>query len=53
LRQFTTLLLKCTKEGVLTFEEASEVLYDLVDSGMNLHPKVYSQVQQQLQELGV
>ncbi len=48
----TTLLLKCTKEGVLTSEEASEVLYDLVDSGMNLRPKVYSQVQQKLQELG-
>lgn len=48
----TTLLLKCTKEGLLTSTEASEVLYDLVDSGMNLHPKVYSQVQQKLRELG-
>ena len=48
----TTLVLKCTKEGVLTSDEASEVLYDLVDSGTNLHPKVYSQVQQKLQELG-
>jgi predicted nucleic acid-binding protein len=48
----TTLLLKCTKEGLLTSTEANEVLYDLVDSGMNLHPKVYSQVQQKIQELG-
>ncbi len=48
----TTLLLKCTKEEVLTSTEANEVLYDLVDSGMNLHPKVYSQVQQKLRELG-
>lgn len=48
----TTLLLKCTKEEVLTAAEANEVLYDLVGSGMNLHPKVYSQVQQNLRELG-
>jgi predicted nucleic acid-binding protein len=48
----TTLLLKCTKEGVLTSTEATDLLYDLVDSGMNLHPKVYSQVQQKLQDLG-
>ncbi len=48
----TTLLLTCTKKGVLTSTEATEVLYDLVDSGMNLHPKVYSQVQRKLRELG-
>jgi len=48
----TTLLLKCTKEGVLTATEATDVLYDLVDAGMNLSPKVYSQVQQKLQDLG-
>jgi len=48
----TTLLLKCTKEGVLTATAADELLYDLVDAGMNLHPKVYAQVQQKLQELG-
>ncbi|MFW6321319.1 MAG: hypothetical protein ACOC0Z_05665 [Halohasta sp.] len=48
----TTLLLKCTKEGVLTTEEARDVLFDLVDSGMNLHPKVYAQVQQKLRDLG-
>lgn len=48
----TTLVLKCTKEGLLTSTEANEVLYNLVDSGMNLHPKVYSQVQQKIQELG-
>jgi predicted nucleic acid-binding protein len=47
----TTLLLSCTKDGVLSSEEANNVLYDLVDSGMNLHPKVYAQVQQKLQEL--
>jgi predicted nucleic acid-binding protein len=48
----TTLLLKCTKEDVLTAAEATDVLYDLVDAGMNLHPKVYSQVQGKLRELG-
>ncbi|ELY54965.1 hypothetical protein C491_17749 [Natronococcus amylolyticus DSM 10524] len=48
----TTLLLKCTKEGVVTSAEATDILYDLVDAGMNLHPKVYSQTQQKLDELG-
>lgn len=47
----TTLVLKCTKEGVLTTTEATEVLYDLVDEGMNLHPKVYTQVQRKLREI--
>ena len=48
----TTLLLKCTKEGILASDEASGILYDLVDEGMNLHPKVYTQVQKRLDELG-
>jgi len=48
----TTLLLSCTKNGVLSSNEANEVLFDLVDAGMNLHPKVYSQVQQKIQDLG-
>jgi predicted nucleic acid-binding protein len=46
----TTLLLKCTKEGVLTGDDAADVLYDLVDEGMNLHPKVYTQVQRKLRD---
>ncbi|WP_394739876.1 hypothetical protein [Natronococcus roseus] len=48
----TTLLLKCAKDGTVSATEASGVLYDLVDQGMNLHPKVYAQVQQKLEELG-
>lgn len=48
----TTLLLRCTKDGTLTADEATDVLYDLVDEGMNLHPKVYAQVQKKLRELG-
>lgn len=48
----TTLLLNCTKNGDLTSDEATDVLYDLVDEGMNLHPKVYAQVQKKLEELG-
>lgn len=48
----TTLLLRCVKEGDLTAEEATDVLYNLVDEGMNLHPKVYTQVQKKLRELG-
>jgi predicted nucleic acid-binding protein len=46
----TTLLLSCTKGGDLTTDEATDLLYDLVDEGMNLHPKVYSQVQKRLRE---
>ena len=48
----TTLLLRCTKDGDLTADEATDVLYDLVDEGMNLHPKVYARVQKKLHELG-
>ena len=48
----TTLLLKCTKDGVLSAPQATAVLYDLVDEGMNLHPKVYTQIQKKLKELG-
>ncbi|SEP23402.1 Predicted nucleic acid-binding protein, contains PIN domain [Halorientalis persicus] len=48
----TTLLLGCTKNGELTAEEATELLYDLVDEGMNLHPRVYTQVEKKLRELG-
>jgi predicted nucleic acid-binding protein len=48
----TTLLLHCTKAGDLTADEATDILYDLVDEGMNLHPKVYTQVQEKLRELG-
>lgn len=48
----TTLLLACTQDSMLTGEEATAVLYDLVDEGMNLHPKVYAQVQKKLRELG-
>ena len=48
----TTLLLSCTRNGDLTANEATDLLYDLVDEGMNLHPTVYSQVQKKLRELG-
>lgn len=36
----TTVLLKCVNDGIVTSTEASDVLYDLVNEGMNLHPKV-------------
>lgn len=48
----TTLLLACTAEGTVTSDEASDILYDLVDEGMNLHPKVYSKLRQKLDEIG-
>lgn len=47
----TTLLLSVTKEGDLTGDQAGDVLYDLVDTGMNLHPKVYSRVLAALEDL--
>jgi predicted nucleic acid-binding protein len=46
----TTLLLSCSKNGDLRADEATDLLYDLVDEGMSLHPKVYSQVQRKLRE---
>lgn len=48
----TTLLLKCAKDGELTATEATDVLYDLVDAGMNLSPQVYTQVERKLREFG-
>jgi predicted nucleic acid-binding protein len=47
----TTLLLKCVKDGHLSRDEASDVLYDLVDEGMNLSPKVYTRVQREFERL--
>ena len=46
----TTLLLKCRKDRLIYADEAIELLQDLVDEGMNLHPKVYSQVHSALQD---
>jgi polyhydroxyalkanoate synthesis regulator phasin len=40
------------REGTLTSAEASDVLYDLVDEGMNLHPQVYAQIQRKPEEIG-
>lgn len=48
----TTLLLRCAKTGVLDADEANGVLYDLVDAGMNLSPRVYAQVRKKLDEVG-
>lgn len=48
----TTLVLHGAKAGLLSAEEAVDLLYDLVDAGMNLDPNVYAQVQRQLRELG-
>jgi len=47
----TTLLLKCTKEETLSADEASDLLYDLVDEGMNLSPQVYTKIQKKLDEV--
>lgn len=48
----TTLLLRTTKDGDVPSDEATDILYELVDEGMNLHPKVYARVQKELRELG-
>lgn len=47
----TTVLLACVESRVLSAEEATDVLYDLVDDGMNLHPRVYARVQEKLRDL--
>ena len=48
----TTLLLDRTKNGEVMAEEATDILYDLVNEGMNLQPRVYTQVEKKLRELG-
>lgn len=47
----TSLLLNCAKEGVLTGDEAADVLYELVDEGMNLDPTVYAKLERKLREV--
>lgn len=47
----TTLLLHCVKTDSLDADEATDVLYDLVDAGMNLSPQVYVRVQDRLESL--
>ena len=48
----TTLLLDRTKDGEVTAGEATDILYDLVNEGMHLRPRVYAQVERRLRELG-
>ncbi len=48
----TSLLLACANSGELGGEEAKNVLYDLVDRGMNLDPQVYVQMQRKLEAIG-
>lgn len=48
----TTLLLHSAKEGALSGDEAADVLYELVDEGMNLNPKVYAKLQRKLRAVG-
>jgi predicted nucleic acid-binding protein len=47
----TTLLLRCTALGLLGADEAKDVLYELVDTGMNLDPRAYVRVQDKLDDL--
>jgi predicted nucleic acid-binding protein len=46
----TTLLLHCTAADILSAAEATDVLYELVDEGMNLDPTVYARVQRELEK---
>lgn len=48
----TSLLLNCAKEGVLSGDEAADVLYELVDEGMNLNPTVYAKLERKLRAIG-
>ena len=47
----TTLLLRGTKQEVVSSEEAKETLYELVNSGMNLSPSVYTKMRRRLDEV--
>lgn len=47
----TTLLLRATKQDVVGSEEAKETLYEVVNSGMNLSPSVYTKVRRRLNEV--
>lgn len=47
----TTLVLRCAKADLLTAQQAQEVLYDLVESGMNLSPQVFAAIQRKLNSL--
>jgi len=47
----TSLLLRAVKKKVITSEEAKETLYEVVNSGMNLSPSVYTKVRRRLDEL--
>lgn len=46
----TALLRKCRKDGMFDTGEAIEILQDLVEAGMNLHPKAYSRVHAALED---
>lgn len=48
----TTLLLHSVKSGTLTEDEGRDVLYDLVEAGMNLAPQVFAKIQRKLEEIG-
>jgi len=47
----TTFLLRAAKQEVMSSEEAKEILYELVNSGMNLSPSVYTKVRRRLDEV--
>lgn len=47
----TTLLLKCTKEKHITKKEAKEILYSLVEEGMNLRSGVYAKILKEIDKL--
>ncbi|MDZ7687152.1 MAG: hypothetical protein U5J64_00255 [Halobacteriales archaeon] len=47
----TTLLLRATKRDIIGAEGAKDTLYELVNSGMNLSPSVYTKVRRRLDEI--
>lgn len=48
----TTLILRSVDRGRKSSEEAEQVLYDLVNNGMNLSTQVYSQIQKEIRQRG-
>src|SRR3989338_4563760 len=47
----TTFILKCVKQRIVTKEEAKDILFQLVSSGMRLSIEVYAELQKKIDEL--
>jgi predicted nucleic acid-binding protein len=47
----TTLILKAVKEGVVNKQNGRDLIYNLIEEGMNLENKVYAKILREIEEL--